>query len=87
MRTGTTMVLATPCGALLTTDVILDVRDMVARAPKLGPDVRLVRISGGAHDLSLSPEPARTRYIAAVLGWLDERVRTSSPASPGGSTP
>ena len=76
-----------PHDALLTTDVILDVRDMVARAPKLGPDVRLVRISGGAHDLSLSPEPARTRYIAAVLGWLDERVRTSSPASPGGSTP
>ncbi len=66
--------------ALLTTDVILDVRDMVARAPRLGQDVTLVQIPGGAHDLSLSPEPARSRYLATVLGWLDERV-------PGGGPP
>jgi alpha-beta hydrolase superfamily lysophospholipase len=70
--------------ALLTTDVILDVRDMVARAPRLGPDVTLVQIPGGAHDLVLSPEPARGQYLTTVLRWLDERVptRPSSGSAP-----
>ena len=59
--------------ALLTTDVVLDVRDMAARAPALGPDVTFVEIEGGAHDLLLSPSPAREEYLATVLDWLAAR--------------
>jgi alpha-beta hydrolase superfamily lysophospholipase len=59
---------------LLTTDVVVDVRDIVARAPGLGPDVTVVQIPGGAHDLTLSPSPARERYIETVLTWLDAHL-------------
>lgn len=59
---------------LITTDVVVDVKDIVARAPGLGPDVTVVQIPGGAHDLTLSPMPARERYIKTVLSWLDERL-------------
>jgi len=59
-----------PHDELLTTDVVVDVRDIAARAPGLGTDVTFVQIPGGAHDLSLSPSPAREQYIATVLDWL-----------------
>lgn len=55
-------------------DVILDVEQIVARAPALGPDVTVVQIEGGIHDLALSAEPARSAYFAAVFGWLEARV-------------
>lgn len=56
---------------LLTTDVVLDPRQIEARAPLLGSDVRFVSIPGGAHDLALSPKPARDLYLAEVLRFLD----------------
>jgi alpha-beta hydrolase superfamily lysophospholipase len=56
---------------LLTTDSVLEVADMRRLAPRLGPDVTYEEISGGAHDLALSPLPARTRYLDEVVGWLD----------------
>ena len=62
-----------PHDDILTTDAVLDVRDMVARAPRLGDDVTLVQLPG-AHDLCLSPEPARGRYLRTVLDWLDRRL-------------
>ena len=61
-------------GALLTTDVILDVRDIAARAGRLGRDVTFVEIPGGAHDLTLSPSPAREKYLGTVLDWLGTRL-------------
>jgi alpha-beta hydrolase superfamily lysophospholipase len=60
--------------ALLTTDSVLDVRQMAAGAPRLGPDVTFVVVPRGAHDLALSPRPARDTYLAEVLGWLDARL-------------
>ena len=51
-------------------DVILDVDQIVARAPALGKDVTVVQIDGGIHDLALSPEPARSAYLAAVVDWI-----------------
>ncbi len=63
-----------PHEALLTSDSVLDVRQMAARAPLLGADVTLERVDGGAHDLALSPEPARSRYLAEVTGFLDHRL-------------
>ncbi|GHS90149.1 alpha/beta hydrolase [Actinomycetota bacterium] len=56
---------------LVSTDSVLDVAQIAARAPLLGRDVTLVQIPGGAHDLALSPAPARDRYLDEVLRWLD----------------
>lgn len=60
--------------ALITTDSVLDVADMKRLAPNLGPDVTFVEVPGGAHDLALSPLPARETYVAAVLAFLDARL-------------
>lgn len=63
--------------ALLTTDSVLDVRHIVERSALLGPDVTVVEVPGGAHDLALSAGPARETYLAAVLSWLDARLPTA----------
>ncbi|GAA2237604.1 alpha/beta hydrolase [Promicromonospora sukumoe] len=55
----------------LGTDVVLDVAHMHARAPRLGQTVEIAVIEGGAHDLALSPKPAREKYLSTVLDWLD----------------
>ncbi len=60
--------------ALLTTDSVLDPAQIAARAPLLGPDVTFVQVPGGAHDLALSPAPARERYLEEVLRFLDARL-------------
>ncbi|WP_029289164.1 alpha/beta hydrolase [Cellulomonas sp. HZM] len=60
--------------ALVTTDSVLDVRQIAARAPLLGPDVTFVEVPGGAHDLALSPAPARERYLDEVRRFLDARL-------------
>ncbi len=59
---------------LLTTDSVLDVEHITSRARGLGDDVTVVQVEGGAHDLALSPEPARSTYLREVLDWLDARV-------------
>lgn len=59
---------------MLSTDAILDVAHMHARAPKLGETVDVAVIEGGAHDLALSPRPAREKYLTTVLDWLDAKV-------------
>ena len=56
---------------MLSTDAVLDVAHMHARAPKLGATVTVSIIEGGAHDLALSPKPAREEYLTTVLDWLD----------------
>ncbi|WP_028046094.1 alpha/beta hydrolase [Cellulomonas sp. URHE0023] len=59
---------------ILTTDSVLDVAHIRERAPLLGPDVTFVEIPGGAHDLALSPAPAREHYTAEVVAFLDARL-------------
>lgn len=59
--------------ALVTTDSVLDVEQTVARAPGLGRDVTVVQVPGGAHDLALSPEPARSVFFAEMFRWLADR--------------
>jgi alpha-beta hydrolase superfamily lysophospholipase len=59
---------------MLSTDAILDVAHMHARAPKLGGTVDVAVIEGGAHDLALSPKQAREKYLTTVLDWLDATV-------------
>lgn len=58
----------------VSTDAVLNVRHMWERAPRLGDDVQVEVIPGGAHDLALSPAPAREQYLKTVTDWLDARV-------------
>ncbi len=62
--------------ALLSTDAVLRVDDIVALAPRLGRHVTTVRIEGGMHDLMLSGEAAR----AQVFGELDRWIGAYFPA-------
>ncbi|MGO1316724.1 MAG: alpha/beta hydrolase [Cellulomonadaceae bacterium] len=55
-------------------DVVLDVEQIVARAPGLGADVTVARIPGGAHDLALSGPDARAEYFQVVFEWLELRL-------------
>ncbi|GAB2470265.1 alpha/beta hydrolase [Xylanimonas ulmi] len=57
------------------TDTVLDVEQIVARAPRLGRDVTVLRIEGGVHDLALSADGPRQAYLDAVLGWLATALR------------
>jgi alpha-beta hydrolase superfamily lysophospholipase len=59
---------------MLSTDAILDVAHMHARAPKLGGKVDVAIIEGGAHDLVLSAKQAREKYLTTVLDWLDATI-------------
>jgi len=59
--------------AILTTDSVLDVQQTARLAPGLGRDVTLVTVPGAAHDLSLSPEPARSRFFEEVTTWLTSK--------------
>lgn len=59
---------------LVTTDSVLDVAHIAARAVLLGPDVTFVEVPGGAHDLALSPSPTRERYLDEVLRFLGARL-------------
>ena len=62
-------------------DVILDVDQIVARAPALGTDVTVAQIDGGIHDLSLSAEPARSEYFAVVFDWLAQHGLVREPVA------
>lgn len=54
-------------------DVVLDVQHIWKRAPLLGPRVRVLRVPGARHDLTLSEPQVRARYDAVLFAWL-ERV-------------
>lgn len=56
-----------------TADAVLNADDIVRWAPKLGPDVDVVRIQGGRHDLALSREPARGMFFGELDSWLRSR--------------
>ncbi len=58
---------------LLTTDSVLNVEHIWAGAANLADDTTVIPIPRGAHDLSLSPEPARGDYFEAIKGWLAAR--------------
>ena len=51
-------------------DTVLDVDHMVRWAPKIGPNVTLVAIDGGLHDLFLSARPVRDRALSEIDSWL-----------------
>lgn len=55
-------------------DLVLDVASMTDAAPLLGAHVEVVRIEGGCHDGSLSPEPAGRVFLDAVGAWFDTHL-------------
>ncbi len=59
---------------VLTTDSVLDVAHMRRGASRLGSEVTFTEIEGGAHDLALSPAPARDEYLKTVTDWLADHV-------------
>jgi alpha-beta hydrolase superfamily lysophospholipase len=56
--------------SVLRTDAVLDVEHIASNAHRLGRTVTLARIEDGVHDLTLSAEPARTRYLDALTRWM-----------------
>ncbi len=63
--------------AIMSTDSVLDVTQIVAKAPRLGPDVTIAQIQDGIHDLTLSPEPARSRFFETLANWICARIPPS----------
>ena len=61
-------------GRISSTDVVLDVEHIAGRAPKLGGLVTVARIEGGIHDLTLSPEPARSAFFDELSRWVGAYV-------------
>lgn len=64
--------------ALHEADAVLNVADMVRENACLGPDVTLVEIEGGMHDLVLSRPDVRERMFTEMFAWLQ---RAAPPAS------
>jgi len=58
-----------------TSDIVLDVGLLAARAPLLGWHVTLVRLDGAVHDVSLSAKPVRDRYVEEIDRWDAAYVR------------
>lgn len=59
-------------------ETVLDLSQVWRLAPRLGPDVTVVRIAGGLHDLSLSADEPREEYLRTVLDWLDAHAPRAS---------
>jgi len=51
-------------------DCVLGVEDMKRLAPLLSPDVEMLEVPGGRHDLALSERPARELYTREVTAWV-----------------
>ena len=66
---------------LMSTDVVLDVERMRARAARLSRHVTIVQVQGALHDVTLSPEPARSRVFDELARWLTAYVGDRGPAA------
>jgi alpha-beta hydrolase superfamily lysophospholipase len=55
---------------LATADTVLDVEQVVRRAPQLGRRVTIDRFEGGLHDLVLSRKAVREDVFAEMQAWL-----------------
>jgi alpha-beta hydrolase superfamily lysophospholipase len=55
-------------------DAVLNVEHIARWAPRIGPDVTLVRIEGAIHDVVLSSEPVRKSVFADLDKWLDANL-------------
>lgn len=63
-------------------DTVLDVARIATLAPRVGARVTELVVDGGVHDLTLSAEGPRVRYLDQMLDW----VRAQVPPARGGGT-
>jgi len=54
-------------------DVVLDAPTLRAKASKLGKNVSSKAISGGLHDIFLSPLPVRQKAFSTIEQWMKKR--------------
>ena len=59
---------------LTSTDVVLDVERMRRRAARLSRHVTIAQVPGALHDVTLSPEPARSQVFDELDRWLSAYV-------------
>ena len=59
---------------LTSTDTVLDVERMRRRAAVLSRHVTIAQVEGALHDVTLSPEPVRSRVFDEVGRWLSAYV-------------
>ncbi len=59
---------------LRSTDVVLDVERMRRKTPRLARHVTIAQVEGAMHDVTLSPEPARSRVFDELGRWLSAYV-------------
>lgn len=56
------------------TDIVLDVERIRRCAPLLGPHVTIAMIEGALHDVTLSPQPARSQVFSELARFLGAYV-------------
>ena len=56
------------------TDVVLDVERLRRKAPRLSRHVTVAQVEGAMHDVTLSPEPARSKVFDELDRWLSAYV-------------
>ncbi len=71
---------------LSSVDTVLDVEQIVTRAPRLGRNVTIQRFEGGLHDLVLSRRPVRDRVFAGMAAWVTGYQRTARSITPTDGT-
>jgi alpha-beta hydrolase superfamily lysophospholipase len=69
--------------AAMTSDIVLNVQDMVRLAPRLGQRVTVHAIEDGIHDLCLSQPVPRQAFFDALQDWLDPLVANPTGAEFG----
>ncbi|WP_435299373.1 alpha/beta hydrolase [Timonella sp. A28] len=61
-----------------TSDTVLDVHQITARARQLGDNVEIASIPQGVHDLALSQPKPRDMYFNAIADWLSRHNLVST---------
>ena len=59
---------------LLSTDVVLNIKDMKRLAKVLNADATLLEVPGGRHDLALSERQARDIYTRETIAWAVKQL-------------
>jgi alpha-beta hydrolase superfamily lysophospholipase len=59
---------------LVSTDVVLDVEQMRRKVTRIARHVTIAQVPGALHDVTLSPEPARTQVFDELDRWLSAYV-------------
>ena len=59
---------------LMSSDVVLDVEQMRRRVARISRHVTIAQVPGALHDVTLSPEPARSQVFDEVARWLSAYV-------------